>query len=100
MRAQTVTANAPAIPVLAGGVDASYAPPMSTVARELIEIVDALPEEKARAVVDFARFLQNQADDRAWERILSEPRAYPKLDQFVADALREGPIKPLDPGQL
>jgi len=30
-----------------------------------------LPEGKARAVVDFARFLQHQADDAAWERIIA-----------------------------
>ena len=73
---------------------------MSTVARELIEIVDSLPEDKARAVVDFARFLQHQAGDREWERIISDPRAYPKLDQFVAEATREGPAEPLDPNKL
>ena len=64
---------------------------MSTISRELIEIVDGLPEEKACAVVDFARFLQQQADDQEWERILAEKRAYPKLDRFVAAmiAIRE-----------
>ncbi len=73
---------------------------MKAVAKELVEIVDGLPEEKAREVVDFARFLQHQAGDREWERILNEPRAYPKLDKFVAEALREGPAEPLDPVKL
>ena len=73
---------------------------MSTISRELIEIVDGLPEAKAREVVDFARFLQLQAGDQEWERILSEKRSYPKLDKFVADALREGPAEPLDAGKL
>ena len=41
---------------------------MSTIAGELIEILDGLPDEKAREVVDFARFLQQQAGDREWER--------------------------------
>jgi hypothetical protein len=73
---------------------------MTAVSRELVDIVDALPEEKARAVVDFARFLQQQAGDREWERIISDPRAYPKLDRFVAEAMREGPAEPLDPNKL
>lgn len=73
---------------------------MTAAAKELVEIVDGLPEEKARAVVDFARFLQQQAGDREWERIISEQHAYPKLDKFVAEALREGPAEPLDPGKL
>ena len=73
---------------------------MSAAAKELIAIVDALPPDKASEVVDFARFLQQQAGDREWERILSDSRPRPKLDAFVADALREGPVEPLDPGKL
>jgi hypothetical protein len=73
---------------------------MTAVAKELVEIVGSLPEDKAREVVDFARFLQQQAGDREWERIIAEQRAYPKLDKFVAEALREGPAEPLDPSKL
>ena len=73
---------------------------MTAVAKELVEIVGALPEDKAREVVDFARFLQQQAGDREWERIIADKRPYPKLDKFVADALREGPAEPLDPSKL
>ena len=61
---------------------------MSPAAQELITIVDELPEENAREVVDFACFLQQQSGDREWERILAERRSYPKLEQFAADALR------------
>ncbi len=73
---------------------------MSAVAKDLIAILDALPEDKAREVVDFARFLQQQAGDREWERILSDSSPRPKLERFVADALREGPAEPLDPNKL
>ena len=73
---------------------------MTAVAKELVEIVGGLPEDKAREVVDFARFLQQQAGDREWERIIAETRPRPKLDAFVADALREGPAEPLDPSKL
>jgi len=73
---------------------------MTAAAKELVEIVGGLPDDKAREVVDFARFLQQQAGDREWERIIADQRAYPKLDTFVADALREGPAEPLDPAKL
>ena len=73
---------------------------MNTVSQELIEIVGELPEEKARAVVDFARFLKNQAGDLEWERIIGDARPRPKLNAFVAEALREGTSDPLDPSKL
>ena len=73
---------------------------MSSTAQELIAIVDGLPEDKAREVVDFARFLQQQSNDREWERILAEQRTYPKLEQFAAESLREGVAEPLDPSKL
>jgi hypothetical protein len=63
---------------------------MTAIIKELVEIVDDLPEEKAREVMDFARFLQQQAGDLEWERIIGDSRPRPKLDAFVADALREG----------
>jgi len=73
---------------------------MTAVAKELVEIVGGLPEDKAREVVDFARFLQQQAGDGEWERIIADTRPRPKLDGYVADALREGPAEPLDLSKL
>jgi hypothetical protein len=73
---------------------------MSSAVQELIGIVDGLPEDKAREVVDFARFLQQQAGDREWERLLDGRRTYPKLEQFAAMSLREGAAEPLDPSTL
>jgi len=73
---------------------------MNLAAQELIGILDALPEDKAREVVDFARFLQQQCGDREWERILAGGRTYPKLEEFAAAALREGTAEPLDPSKL
>ena len=63
---------------------------MSAVAQELLEIVDGLPEDKARAVMDFARFLQPQAGDGEWKRIIRDACPRPKLDAGVAAALHEG----------
>ena len=73
---------------------------MRSAAQELIGIVDGLPEDTAREVVDCARFLQQQSGDREWERILDERRTYPKLEQFAAASLREGAAEPLDPSKL
>jgi len=63
---------------------------MSAAVQELIEIVNGLPEDKAREVLDFARFLQRQRGDREWERIIAAKRLYPKLEKFAANSLREG----------
>ena len=71
---------------------------MSSAAQELINIVDGLPADKAREVVDFARFLQQQSGDQEWERILAERRTYPKLEQFVTASLRDRRLTPLCPG--
>lgn len=73
---------------------------MSAVSQELAEIVDGLPEDKAREVVDFARFLKQQAGDREWERIIGDARPRPKLEAFVAGALHDGKPEPLDTNKL
>ena len=73
---------------------------MSAVVKELTELVDGLPADKAREVVDFARFLKQQEGDREWERIIAAKREYPKLEKFAAEALREGAAEPLDPNKL
>ncbi|HEY3856914.1 MAG TPA: hypothetical protein VGO67_21220 [Verrucomicrobiae bacterium] len=65
---------------------------MTAVSKVLVEIVDALPEEKAQEVVDFARFLQHRSGDLEWERIIDDARPRPKLDAFVDAALREGQL--------
>ncbi len=61
---------------------------MNAVANDLTAIVEALPEDKARDVVDFARFLPQH--NREWERIRSDPGLRPKPDRFVADAVCDG----------
>ena len=73
---------------------------MSAIAEELVELVDGLPEDKAREVIDFARFLKQQASDLKWEEIISDNRLRPKLDAFVTAALNEGHAEPLDPSKL
>ena len=67
---------------------------MSSAAQELIGIVDGLPEDKAREVVDFARFLQQQSGEVVMtpelERLLDE--GLENLDQSqTTEALRRRP---------
>ena len=67
---------------------------MSSAAQELISIVDGLPEDKAREVVDFARFLQQQSGEVVMtpelERLLDE--GLDNLDQSqTTEALRRRP---------
>ena len=67
---------------------------MSSAAQELISIVDGLPEDKAREVVDFARFLQQQSGEVVMtpelERLLDE--GLENLDQSqTTEALRRRP---------
>jgi hypothetical protein len=61
---------------------------MTALTDELAEILCELPEERAREV-DFARFLQHQADDAEWERIVADACPRPRLDAFAAEALKE-----------
>ena len=73
---------------------------MSSSTQELLAILEMLPEDKAREVVDFARFLQHQGGDAEWERIVAARRPYTKLEHFAVAALREGEAEPLDPAML
>jgi hypothetical protein len=77
-----------------------YGRSMSSATQELVEIVNGLPEDRVREVVDFARFLQQQSGDREWERIIAEKRTYQKLENFAVESLREGRGEPLDSPKL
>ena len=68
---------------------------MSIETRDLLEICERLPSAQVSEVADFARFLLAKQDDAAWERIIAENKARPKLDEFLKAALAEG-SEPLD----
>lgn len=67
---------------------------------ELTKICAGLPPQKIEELVDFARFLQGRVGespgDAAWEKIITNPKPRPKLETFVASALREEPATPLE----
>jgi hypothetical protein len=66
---------------------------------EIIQVCNALPEDKQAELVDFARFLLARQDDEAWERRLSDPQRRPRLDAFLRESAAEGD-EPLDPSRL
>ena len=75
---------------------------MAPKTKELVSICEQLPPQKIDELVDFARFLRQQAGgqtegDREWERIIADAQLKPKLDAFVKQALSEGEAGPLNP---
>ena len=78
---------------------------MAPKTEELVNICEQLPPQKVEELVDFARFLQQQAageteGDKQWERILADRRPRAKLDVFAEQALHEGESVPLDPNKM
>lgn len=72
---------------------------MSIATKEIIQVCEALPPEKRREVVDFARFLLSQQEDEGWERLLADPEPRPRLDEFLSASAAEGDA-PLYPRHL
>jgi hypothetical protein len=76
---------------------------MSGLAREAAEIVDALPPDKAEAVVEFARYLAEKADEEEWDRQFADPKYRSKfgalVDQAKAD-VSAGKAEPFDPDAM
>ena len=66
---------------------------------EIIQVCQALPEDKQSELADFARFLLARQDDEAWESRIAYPKSRPRLDAFLRDAATEGE-EPLDPKRL
>ena len=72
---------------------------MSSDTQELIRTYEQLPEAKRIEVADFARFLLAQQGDQRWEQIVAEPKARPKLEEFLKQSKAEG-SEPMDLGRL
>jgi hypothetical protein len=76
---------------------------MSGATVEIIRLCEALPEDKRAEVLDFARFLLQQAehpDDAAWEARLNEPKRRPRLEAFIEQSTAEGGEETLDLNRL
>jgi ribosomal protein L22 len=76
---------------------------MTKIAEKTAALIDSLPAAKAREVFDFARSLADRADEEAWEKSFSNPRAATKLRKLADKAIKEfnaGKTRPLDPDKL
>ena len=62
---------------------------MSTATQEILRVCETLPPEKQNEVADFARFLQAQQGDAAWEKILASARPGPSWNCFSANLLKK-----------
>jgi hypothetical protein len=76
---------------------------MTKLAEEAARLVEMLPDDKAQALLEYARYLVEKADDEEWERKFSDPRYRPKLTALMEEVEREiaaGQTEPLDPQRL
>ena len=70
-----------------------------SVAEETIQLVKSLSPEKAAALLDYARYLAEKADEEEWERKFSAAKYRPKLQKRLAEVDREiaqGQSEPMD----
>jgi hypothetical protein len=72
---------------------------MSTATHELILLLEALPDDKQKAVAEFARFLAAKVEDEKWESLIRDGKPRPKLEAFLQGAKAE-PAEPLDFNRL
>ena len=76
---------------------------MTKLAEEAARLVDMLPEDKAKALLEYARYLADKADEEEWERKFADPKYRPKLMAMMEEVEREiaaGQSEPLDPNRL
>ncbi|MBI2889269.1 MAG: hypothetical protein HYY13_00635 [Nitrospirae bacterium] len=71
---------------------------MTTLAKETAQIVDRLPPEKARALLDYARFLAEKVAEEKWQRAFRDQKYAHKLRAMADKALddhRRGKTRPI-----
>jgi hypothetical protein len=76
---------------------------MTKLAQEAARLVEMLPEDKAQALLDYARYLVERADEEEWERKFSDAKYRPKLTALMEQVEREiaaGRTESLDPERL
>ena len=76
---------------------------MTALTKETLSLMDALPADKAQALLEYARYLIEKADEEAWDRKFADPKYRPKLQAMMEEAEREiaaGKTEPLDPRRM
>ncbi len=75
----------------------------SAVADEAARLAASLPPDKAQALLEYARYLAEKAEEEGWERRFSDPRYAKKFQAMLDETDREiaqGKTEPLDPKRL
>ncbi len=76
---------------------------MTKLAEEAARLVDSLPQDKAHALIEYARFLAEKADEELWEQQFDDPRYAPRVAAAAAEVdgeIRAGQGEALDPDRL
>jgi hypothetical protein len=76
---------------------------MSQIAAEAVALIESLPDDMVRQILDYARQLAEAADDAEWDRISSEVVQRDSFKRFSAKALADihsGRTEPLDLNRL
>jgi hypothetical protein len=76
---------------------------MTKLAEEAARLVEMLPQDKAQALLEYARYLVEKSDEEAWERRFTDPRYSPKLAAMMQEVEQEiaaGQTEPFDPNRL
>ena len=76
---------------------------MKSLAEEAARLVESLPADKARALIEFARYLADRAEEEGWDRRFGDPKYAPRLKALMAQVesdIDAGKTDPLDPQRL
>jgi len=76
---------------------------MKSLAKEAARLVESLPTEKAQALIEFARYRADRAEEEAWDRKFGDPRHAPELKALMAQVesdIAAGKTDLLDPQRL
>ena len=76
---------------------------VSKLAREAADIIESLPPKYAEALLEYANYLADKADEEEWDRKFSDPKHRAKLEALAEEARADdaaGRTTPLDPAQM
>jgi hypothetical protein len=76
---------------------------MTKLAQEAAKLVDSLPPDKAQALLEYARFLAEKADEEGWDCKTSDPKYAAKINKLAQEVDKQiaaGKAEPLDTSRL
>ena len=73
--------------------------PSNMIVQETAHIAESLPAEQAAALLDYAKYLAERAEEAEWDRRLGDRKYLPKLKAKLAEVKKKiaaGEFSPLD----